>query len=100
MGIRATHRRPGEPPGESSACHAAHIEANDQIAHKQPAVHNAVLCPAAQLIRLRIAVNSPALTVIENGAFGLQYMCNCSLNYLDLADSDAIVVRSQTQLPL
>jgi len=89
-----THRRPGEPPGESSACHAAHIEANDQIAHKQPAIHNAILCPAAQLIRLRIAVYSPELTVIKNSTFGLQHICNCSLDYLTLAESDAILVCS------
>ncbi len=40
------HRSECIPPGKAAACDGAHIEADDQVAHKEPPVHNAVLRPA------------------------------------------------------
>ena len=40
------HRGKCIPPGEAAAGHSAHIKADDQVAHEQPPVHDAVLRPA------------------------------------------------------
>ena len=40
------HRGEDVPPGKAAAGGRAHIEADDQVAHKEPAVHDAILRPA------------------------------------------------------
>jgi len=43
----ATHRERQEPPAEAGHGRAADIEADDSVAHDQPAIDDALLLPAA-----------------------------------------------------
>ncbi len=51
----ATHRERQEPPAEAGHGRAADIEADDSVAHDQPAIDDALLLPAARRARARVS---------------------------------------------